>query len=54
VVSVDSGGFTHVIQHLFEWIIYGIVIGAALVILGVGIGYLLGRRGAAKGSSQEP
>ena len=54
VISVEVGGFTHVIGHLFEWIIYGIVAGVALVILGIGIGYLLGRRGAAKGSSQEP
>ena len=54
LVSVEMGGFTHVIEHLFEWIVYGVVMGAALVILGIGIGYLLGRRGAAKGSSQEP
>ena len=54
MISVDSGGFTHIIEHLFEWIIYGAVMGAALVILGIGVGYLLGRRGAAKGSSQEP
>jgi len=54
MISVDRGGSTHIIEHLFEWIIYGVVMGAALVILGIGVGYLLAKRGAAKGSSQEP
>ena len=54
VISVDGGGYAHIIEHLFEWIVYGVVVGAALVILGIGVGYLLARRSVARGSSQEP
>ena len=43
-----------IIGRLFEWIIYGIIAGVALVILGIGVGYLLTKHGVAKESSQEP
>jgi len=43
-----------IIGRLFEWFIYGIIAGVALVILGIGVGYLLTKHGVAKESSQEP
>ena len=52
VINVRQG-HARIIEHLFEWFTYGIIMGVALVILGVGIGYLLTGH-AAKESSQEP
>jgi len=53
VINVGQG-HAWIVGRLFEWLIYGIIVGAVLVILGVGIGYLLTKHGAAKESSQEP
>ena len=53
VINVGQG-HAWIVGRLFEWLIYGIIIGAVLVILGVGIGYLLTKHGITKESSQEP
>jgi len=52
VINVGQG-HAWIVGRLFEWLIYGIIIGAVLVILGVGIGYLLTKHGITKESSQE-
>jgi len=53
VINVGQG-HAWMVGRLFEWLIYGIIIGAVLVILGVGIGYLLTKHSITKESSQEP
>lgn len=53
IINVNRG-HARIIERLLEWLIYGIVMGVALVILGIGVGYLLTRHGVTKESSQEP